>query len=73
MLDAARIMWFERAYVWLCVIERNILYPLTFINCTTRYARDISSKFGPMYVSPVYCVIFDKTVFCILFVLSEFQ
>lgn len=47
--DAARVMWFERIYIWLCAIERNILYPLTFINCTTRYARHISSKFGPTY------------------------
>ena len=43
-------MWFERVYVWLCAIERNVLYPLTFVNCTTRYARSINEKFGSMFV-----------------------
>ena len=60
-------MWFERAYVWLCAIERNILYPLTFINCITRYARDISFKFGPTYVLSSYC--FAIFTLCLNFLL----
>ena len=31
----ARIMWFERVYVWLRFIERNLVYPLLFLAMVT--------------------------------------
>eukprot|EP00795_Rhopilema_esculentum_P002882 gene2882-1119_t len=54
--NVAHIMWFERAYVWLCVVERNVLYPLTFINCLTRDAHLITGKFGPVIGSLIITI-----------------
>ncbi|OXU21584.1 hypothetical protein TSAR_015155 [Trichomalopsis sarcophagae] len=42
-----KIMWFEKIYVYLCFVERNILYPLVFLGALTESSTKISSKFGP--------------------------
>lgn len=43
---AAKIMWFERAYVVLTFLEKNILLPLVFISALTSDSMDIVRKFG---------------------------
>lgn len=44
--DAAKVMWFESLYVCLCFLERNILYPLTFVSALTSDSMLIVQKFG---------------------------
>eukprot|EP00794_Sanderia_malayensis_P020280 gene20280-22266_t len=55
-LVAAKIMWFEKMYVWLFTIEKNILYPLTFLSGITRFAGVINNKFG-LYFGPMVITI----------------
>lgn len=45
-LDAAKVMWFEKAYAWLWFIERNIVYPVIFLSALTSNAPTIVKKFG---------------------------
>lgn len=47
--DAAKVMWFESMYVCLCFLERNVLYPLTFISALTSDSMLIVQKFGIPY------------------------
>ncbi|XP_018322376.1 pecanex-like protein 1 isoform X2 [Agrilus planipennis] len=42
----AKVMWFERVYVYLCFFERNILYPLVFLAALTEDSPVIVEKFG---------------------------
>ena len=46
--DAARVMWFEKLYMWLRFFERNFLYPAVFLSAVTTSARQIieADKFG---------------------------
>lgn len=44
----AKIMWFERVFVYLCFIERNILYPLLFLAALTEEAPKVAEKFGTL-------------------------
>ena len=45
----ARIMWFERVYVWLRLLERNAVYPLLFLAMVTKVKRRIiGRRYGPM-------------------------
>ncbi|MPC31806.1 Pecanex-like protein 1 [Portunus trituberculatus] len=44
--DAAKIMWFERLYVWLCILEKNVVYPLLFLCALTKDAPILVRKFG---------------------------
>ena len=46
--DAAKIMRFEKAQVWLNFIERNFVYPVVFLSALTRYAKPLVDKFGIM-------------------------
>ncbi|XP_071479063.1 pecanex-like protein 1 [Diadema antillarum] len=45
--DAAKIMLFEKLYVWLCFAERHILYPLVFISGLTTSGPRIAEEFTP--------------------------
>ncbi|KAI5694056.1 hypothetical protein M8J75_010034 [Diaphorina citri] len=42
----AKIMWFEKMFVYLCFLERNIVYPVLFIASITYDAPLIVNKFG---------------------------
>ncbi|XP_050525456.1 pecanex-like protein 1 [Daktulosphaira vitifoliae] len=42
----AKIMWFEKVYVYLCFFERNVLYPLMFIGCLTSDSVTVVKKLG---------------------------
>lgn len=44
--EPVRIMWFEKAYVCLCFLERNILYPVVFLGALTECSSKIADKFG---------------------------
>ncbi|XP_076242685.1 pecanex isoform X2 [Calliopsis andreniformis] len=41
-----KIMWFEKAYVCLCFLERNVLYPVVFLGALTECSSKIVNKFG---------------------------
>ena len=43
----SKIMWFEKMFVWIEIIERNVLYPVTFLSALTTHADEITEKFGP--------------------------
>ncbi|XP_071440736.1 pecanex-like protein 1 isoform X2 [Hetaerina americana] len=45
---AARVMWFERAYVLLCFLEKNLLYPVLFLAALTEDAFPLVTKWGPL-------------------------
>ncbi|XP_044747747.1 pecanex-like protein 1 [Coccinella septempunctata] len=47
----SRIMWFERIYVYLCFIERNIIYPLLFVTALTEDGPKIEAETGPLLAS----------------------
>ncbi|KAG8233455.1 hypothetical protein J437_LFUL010566, partial [Ladona fulva] len=45
---AARVMWFERAYVLLCFLEKNLLYPVLFLAALTEDAVPLVTKWGSL-------------------------
>ncbi|XP_076632780.1 pecanex isoform X1 [Colletes latitarsis] len=44
--EPVKIMWFEKAYVCLSFLERNVLYPVVFLGALTECSSKIVSKFG---------------------------
>ncbi|XP_065348077.1 pecanex-like protein 1 isoform X3 [Cloeon dipterum] len=44
--EAAKVMWFEKLYVVLCFLEKNLLYPVLFIGAITESAPLLFDKFG---------------------------
>ncbi|BFG02904.1 protein pecanex [Drosophila madeirensis] len=44
--NAPKIMWFEKLYIYLSVIERNVLFPLLAISSLTADSQLIVAKFG---------------------------
>ncbi|XP_016995749.2 protein pecanex isoform X2 [Drosophila takahashii] len=46
VLNAPKIMWFEKLYIYLSVLERNVLFPLLAISSLTADAQLIVGKFG---------------------------
>ncbi|XP_011688823.1 PREDICTED: pecanex-like protein 1 isoform X2 [Wasmannia auropunctata] len=44
--EPVRIMWFEKFYVYLCFLERNVLYPVVFLGALTECSSKIADKFG---------------------------
>ncbi|KAI8505516.1 hypothetical protein Bbelb_167050, partial [Branchiostoma belcheri] len=51
--DCARVMWFEKLYVWLRFVERNVVYPLLFLSTLTKDAPVVVRNFGPYLGSAV--------------------
>ncbi|XP_075470329.1 pecanex-like protein 1 isoform X6 [Ascaphus truei] len=41
--NAAHMMWFEKAHVWLLFVEKNVIYPLVVLNELSNGAKDIAS------------------------------
>ncbi|XP_067011369.2 pecanex-like protein 1 isoform X2 [Anabrus simplex] len=52
----ARIMWFEKAYVYLCFLERNLLYPVLFLGALTNDSATVVQRLGPLGGSLVVVV-----------------
>ena len=48
----AKAMWYEKVYLWVKFVERNILYPLLFLAAINDSVPVIKNKFGVPYVSP---------------------
>ncbi|XP_064603904.1 pecanex-like protein 1 isoform X2 [Liolophura sinensis] len=44
--DPAKVMWFEKMYIWLRFLERNVLYTVVFLCAITSSAPQIVNKFG---------------------------
>ncbi|XP_046664729.1 pecanex-like protein 1 [Homalodisca vitripennis] len=61
---AARVMWFEKLYVYLCCFERNILYPVVFLACLTSESPAIVRKVGPYAASIVITICALKCLRC---------
>ncbi|XP_050441269.1 pecanex-like protein 1 isoform X2 [Adelges cooleyi] len=60
----AKIMWFEKVYVYLCFFERNVLYPLMFIGCLTSDSPKVVNKLGLPLGSLVLSVCALKCLRC---------
>lgn len=43
---APKIMWFEKFYIYLCLLEKNVLFPLLCISALTADAAVIAGKYG---------------------------
>ncbi|XP_067635802.1 protein pecanex isoform X2 [Eurosta solidaginis] len=43
---APKVMWFEKVYIYLCMLERNVMFPLLVISAVTADALIIADKFG---------------------------
>uniref|UniRef100_A0A8C5SV37 Pecanex-like protein n=1 Tax=Laticauda laticaudata TaxID=8630 RepID=A0A8C5SV37_LATLA len=41
--NAAHVMWFEKAHIWLLFVEKNIIYPLVVLNELSSSAKTIAS------------------------------
>ncbi|XP_032882712.1 pecanex-like protein 1 isoform X3 [Amblyraja radiata] len=41
--NAAHVMWFEKIYVWLLFVEKNVIYPLIVLNELSSSAKTIAS------------------------------
>ncbi|XP_072945543.1 pecanex-like protein 1 isoform X2 [Epargyreus clarus] len=54
--EPARLMCFEKIYVYLCFLERNVLYPAVVIAATTTDAPAIAGKYGDTVGALVICV-----------------
>ncbi|EDV95218.1 protein pecanex [Drosophila grimshawi] len=46
VLNAPQIMWFEKFYIYLSLLERNVLFPLLAISSLTADSQLIADKFG---------------------------
>ncbi|CAH1791928.1 unnamed protein product [Owenia fusiformis] len=60
--DAAKIMWFERLYVGLRFVERNVIYPTVFLSALTVSTPKIKDKFG-LYGGTAVIVVCSLKVF----------
>jgi len=53
-------MWFEKVYLVLCLVEKNVLYPVVFIGAITESAPLLVGRFGPTwgrFVAPLVVAI----------------
>ncbi|KAJ8308590.1 hypothetical protein KUTeg_013464 [Tegillarca granosa] len=56
LFRAPKIMWFEKMYLWLRFLERNVIYPVVILCALTRSTPQIVCKFG-VFVGPLVIVI----------------
>ncbi|XP_011311909.1 pecanex-like protein 1 isoform X2 [Fopius arisanus] len=54
--EPVKIMWFEKIYVCLCFLERNILYPIVFLGALTENSPKIIEKYGES-IGPLIIVV----------------
>lgn len=57
-------MYMFQVYVYLCCLERNILYPLLFLACLTSESPKIAQKLGPFAGALVVTVCTLKCLRC---------
>ncbi|KAJ8719375.1 hypothetical protein PYW08_011550 [Mythimna loreyi] len=54
--EPARLMCFEKMFVYLCFLERNVLYPGVVVAATTQDAPAIAAKYGDAVGALIICV-----------------
>ncbi|VVC93426.1 unnamed protein product [Leptidea sinapis] len=54
--EPAKLMIFEKIFVYLCFLERNVLYPALVIAATTQDAPAIAEKHGDAFGALIICV-----------------
>ncbi|XP_068632284.1 pecanex-like protein 1 [Battus philenor] len=54
--EPARLMIFEKIFVYLCFLERNVLYPAVVVAATTQDAPAIAHKYGDTVGALIICV-----------------
>ncbi|XP_053608711.1 pecanex-like protein 1 isoform X2 [Plodia interpunctella] len=54
--EPAKLMCFEKIFVYLCFLERNVLYPAVVIAATTQDAPAIAGKYGDAVGALLICV-----------------
>ncbi|XP_047533715.1 pecanex-like protein 1 [Vanessa atalanta] len=54
--EPARLMYFEKIFVYLCFLERNVLYPAVVVAATTQDAPAIAEKYGDAIGALIICV-----------------
>ncbi|KAJ8719999.1 hypothetical protein PYW07_012042 [Mythimna separata] len=54
--EPARLMCFEKMFVYLCFLERNVLYPGVVVAATTQDAPAIAAKYGDALGALIICV-----------------
>nr|XP_026498026.1 protein pecanex [Vanessa tameamea] len=54
--EPARLMYFEKIFVYLCFLERNVLYPAVVVAATTQDAPAIAEKYGDALGALIICV-----------------
>ncbi|XP_014242647.1 pecanex-like protein 1 isoform X3 [Cimex lectularius] len=50
------VMWFEKLYVWLCVLESNIVYPVLMLARLTSDSSILAANMGPGWASLVLTI-----------------
>ncbi|XP_060804303.1 pecanex-like protein 1 isoform X2 [Amyelois transitella] len=58
--EPAKLMCFEKLFVYLCFLERNVLYPAVVIAATTQDAPAIAAKYGDAVGALLICVAATK-------------
>ncbi|XP_063385442.1 protein pecanex [Cydia fagiglandana] len=54
--EPAKLMYFEKIFVYLCFLERNVLYPGVVVAATTQDAPLIAAKYGDALAALFVCV-----------------
>ncbi|GBP53300.1 Pecanex-like protein 1 [Eumeta japonica] len=54
--EPARLMFFEKVFVYLCFLERNVLYPAVLVAATTQDAPTIAAKYGDAVGALIVCI-----------------
>ncbi|XP_064621323.1 pecanex-like protein 1 isoform X3 [Lineus longissimus] len=60
--EPAKMMWFEKMYVWLRFFERNMMYPAVYLSALTSSAPKILDKFG-IYIGCAVVVVCSMKLF----------
>ncbi|XP_059045383.1 pecanex-like protein 1 [Achroia grisella] len=54
--EPARLMCFEKIFVYLCFLERNVLYPAVVVAATSQAAPALAAKYGDAFAALLLCV-----------------
>ncbi|RVE48182.1 hypothetical protein evm_007136 [Chilo suppressalis] len=54
--EPAKLMCFEKIFVYLCFLERNVLYPAVVVAAITQDAPSIAAKYGDAVGALIICV-----------------
>lgn len=60
--EAARLIWFEKMYLWLTMFEKHILHPVLFLNAVTHDSPILVGKFGLVWGTALVVVCATKAI-----------